>query len=60
MNEIANPILIFIAITLTLVPTGVIGTSIIVGKRLAASGTNLPDIKDALNESSIFTNNHLY
>lgn len=60
MSEIANPILIFIAITLTLVLTGVIGTSIIVGKRLAASGTNLPDIKDALNESSIFTNNHLY
>lgn len=48
MNEITNPILIFIAIALTLVLAGVIGTSIIVSKRLAASETNLTDKKEVI------------
>lgn len=47
-------LLIYVTVSVSLlVLANLIGTSVIVSKRLAASDTNLTDIKDALNESSI-------
>lgn len=47
-------LLIYVTLSVSLlVLASLIGTSVIVSKRLATSDTNLTDIKDALNESSI-------
>lgn len=53
-NPVQGPFLIYIILIIAiLILSGLIGSSALVSKRLAESDSNLKDIKDALDESSI-------